>query len=232
MNNLFIWDFHGTLEVGTIFVLTEIANTLLQEAGSSEKYTPAQFATIPSFSWNTFFREHLPLLSQSDVEKIAKSAYDEKRFGSLMEKYSRANDDALEVMRCIKNNSGINVVVSHSRQDKLGYYIDHIGLTDVVTEYYGVDDGTITSRDDVVLKKQKIISSVFRRFPHLKHYAVGDAEMDYLSATAAGADTFFWLIHVNNKGAKQLRFKDVPEDTLRFILRLSEIADTLPICSI
>lgn len=232
MNNLFIWDFHGTLEMGTIFVLTEIANTLLQEAGSSARYTPAQFATIPSFSWNTFFKGHLPFLSQDAIDGLAKSAYDEHRFGGLMEKYSRANDGALEVMRCIKNNSGVNIVVSHSRQDKLGYYIDHIGLAGVVNEYYGVDDGTITSRDDVVLRKQKIISSIFERFPHLRHYAVGDAEMDYLSATAAGVDTFFWLIHINNKGAKQLRFKDVPQDKLRFILKLSEISDILPICSI
>lgn len=223
MDTLCIWDFHGTIEIGTIFILTEIANTLLRENGSDKQYTPAEFATIPSFSWNTFFQNHFSNLGPDIVTAIAQNAYNEDKFGYLLEKYSQANEGALHVLQHVKSNGGKNVVVSHSRQDKLGFYIDHIGAGQYVDEYYGVDDGSISSREDVVQRKTSVIRGIHDRHKHLHCLAIGDAEMDFRAAMLAGVKKFFWLIHVNNKGAKQQRFKDVPSEKLRFILRLEEL---------
>ncbi len=225
--NVFIWDFHGTLETGTLFIITEIANTLLQENGSNKQYTPAEFANIPSFSWDTFFQKHYPNLSIKDVQAIAQNAYDEKKFASLIKKYSYPNAGAEAVLRFIKSNKGVNIVVSHSRQDKLGYYINQIGLNHFIDEYYGIDDGTIMSQEDVLKKKTTIIREVLNKYKNFYSYAIGDADMDFNAARSAGVDVFYWLLPVNNKGMKQELYKGISSQKLKFIIQLEEILKDL-----
>lgn len=224
---VFVWDFHGTLEVGTLFILTEIANTLLKENGSAKQYTPAELASIPSFSWDTFFQRHLPYLSFQKTQAIARNAYDESRFAPLMRKYSQPNIGAEAVLQKVKDLGGINIVVSHSRQDKLGCYIKQVGLHHLVDSYYGIDDGSIASREDVLKKKTVVIREILDRHSDYHSYAVGDADMDFNAARSAGVDFFYWLLPINNKGAKQELYKGITSQKLKFILQLEEILQDL-----
>lgn len=224
---VFIWDFHGTLETGTLFILTEIANTLLKENGSTKQYTPAEFASIPSFSWDTFFQKHFPHLSVNETQAIAQSAYDEKKFAPLMEKYSRPNIGAEAVLQKIKSGGGVNIVVSHSRQDKLGYYIDQTRLSHLIDDYYGIDDGSITSREDVLKKKTAVIREILDQHNGSRSHAVGDADMDFNAARSADVDMFYWLLPTNNKEAKQGLYKGISSQKLKFIIQLEEISQDL-----
>lgn len=224
---VFIWDFHGTLETGTVFILTEIANKLLEENGSTQRYTPDEFAGIPSFSWNTFFRKHFPDCSQEEVNTIAREAYNENRFAYLMDKYSQPRPGALSVLQAVKASGGVNVVVSHSRQDKLEYYLSHVGLIHVINEYYGVDDGTVASWEDVLKKKVLVIKKILAQHSSAHSYGVGDSDTDFYAAQSSGIDYFYWLLPANNKVRKEQLHKDVPSDRLKFLLELEEIVSDL-----
>lgn len=223
----FIWDFHGTLETGTLFILTEIANILLGEHGSNARYTPAEFATIPSFSWETFFSSHFKNLSQKEIDLIANSAYDEQRFDYLIQKHSKASLNAKTVLKFVKKNGGKNIVVSHSRQNKLGLYISKVGLSEYIDSYYGIDDGTIKSKQDVLKKKANVISNLLGSSGNSTFYAVGDADMDFAAARSVGVKKFYWLLPINNKGTKQRMYKGVASTKLKFIVDLSEIIKDL-----
>lgn len=223
----FVWDFHGTLETGTLYILTEIANTLLEENGSDVRYSPAEFATIPSFSWNTFFSKHFPGLSQRQIDQIAGSAYNEKKFEYLIKKYSRANPNAKTVLKFIKKSGGKNIVISHSRQDKLGAYISNVGLSNYIDLYFGIDDGTIKSKQDVLKKKANVISNLLENSGDLNFYAVGDADMDFDAARSIGVKRFYWLLPITNKGDKQREYNGVASTKLKFIVDLKEIISDL-----
>lgn len=223
---IFIWDFHGTLETGTLHILTEIANILLKKHGGEKQYTLDEFINIPSFSWNTFFERNLSHLSQKEIYAVAQDAYNEKKFSYLFKKYSQPNSGAEKSLRAVKNAGGVNIVVSHSRQDKLGYYLEHVGLINLVHEYYGVDDGTVASRKDVLSKKTTIIREVLVRHSGAHVHAVGDAGVDFHAAQAANVDVFYWLLPSDEDTQPHLH-ADVPKDKLKFILNLEEIIPDL-----
>ena len=121
----------------------------------------------------------------------------------------------------------MNIVVSHSRQDKLGYYIDQIRLSHLIDDYYGIDDGTITSREDVLKKKTAVIREILDQHGDSRSCAVGDADMDFNAARSAGVDMFYWLLPANNKGTKQELYKGISSQKLKFIIQLEEILQDL-----
>ncbi|OGZ43455.1 MAG: hypothetical protein A3J55_02805 [Candidatus Ryanbacteria bacterium RIFCSPHIGHO2_02_FULL_45_17b] len=225
--NIFIWDFHGTLETGTLSILTEIANTLLKENGSNKQYLAAELASIPSFSWNTFFRNHFPNFSEKEIEAIAQQAYDEKRFAPLLEKYSRPNVGAETILQAVRDGGGVNVVVSHSRHDKLGHYINRLGLDRFIDEYYGIDDGTIVSKEDVLKKKTMVMRDILNQYDSYHSYAVGDTDKDFNAARSAGINMFYWLLPTKNNGLEKELYKRMLSQKLKFINQLNEILQDL-----
>lgn len=224
---IFLWDFHGTLETGTLFVLTEIANTLFKEYGSDKKYTSDEFAKTPSFSWITFFQTHFPDFSSQRIKTISQSAYDENRFSHLLEKHSRVRPEADKVLQFIKDAGGVNVVVSHSRQDKLAHYIKHVGLDSYVDQYYGIDDGTIMSQQDVLKRKTAKIKEILNQYPDHVSFAVGDTERDFHAARSAGIERFYWIFSLHDTAHEQDLYKNITSNKLRFITNLEEIIQDL-----
>ena len=221
---LFIWDFHGTLEIGTLDVLTGIANNLLQENGSNKKYSTKEFAELESFSWRTFFASNLPNLDPKQISAIAEEAYNEKRFGKLIEQYSRPNDGTLDLLKRIKEDGGINIIVSNSRQDKLGFYISHIGIEHFIDEYYGMDDGTIKSGQDVLKKKVDTIKSILHAHQGCDVYITGDAEIDFIAARLVPVTGIFWIMPPERQ--KEVG-AGISSQQLRCIVSLDEITNEL-----
>lgn len=161
---LFIWDFHNTLETGTLNIITQIANSLLRENGGNKVYTTKEIENFPSFSWETFFKNELPHFTKDEIKKLVCEAYNEKRFGYLNKKYSRPQKHSKEILKFIKAKGDINVVVSNSRNDKLSSYIKNIGLQKYIDFHFGIDDGRILSKDDVIRKKIKTIKIFLKRY--------------------------------------------------------------------
>lgn len=221
---LFIWDFHGTLETGTLDILTGIANTLLQENGANKKYSAQEFAELESFSWRTFFTSNFPNLAPEQISAIAEVAYNEKRFKELIERHSRPNTGTLNLLKRIKEDGGINIIVSNSRQDKLGIYISQIGVEHLVDDYYGVDDGTIKSDQDALKKKVDVIRSILHAHQGYEVYITGDAEMDFIAARLVPVTGIFWIMPPERH--KEVS-PNISSQQLRCIVSLNEITNIL-----
>ncbi|MCK4918619.1 MAG: HAD hydrolase-like protein [Candidatus Pacebacteria bacterium] len=224
---VFIWDFHGTLETGTIYILTEIANILLKENGSKKQYSPLEISSISGFSWNVFFKSNFPNFSEKKIQNIVESVYNEKKFKTINQKYSKPNNNAKSLLRTIKECGGINIVVSYSRQNKLKKYISQIGLEELIDEYHGVDDNTLKSKQDILKKKSLSIKSILKKYPGYKTYAVGDTGEDFNAARISGIDKFFWLLSKDDKKTKQQLYKNIDSKKLQFIFDLEEIKEVL-----
>ena len=224
---IFIWDFHDTLEVGTLDVITEIANTLLERNGSSKRYSVEKMAALPSFSWETFFASHLPDLSPEQIKNVASSAYDTNKFGHLGLKYSRPRFGAKELLQEIKSLGHINVVISNSRPDNLTTYIEQVGLGDFIDSYIGVDDGKIASKSDVIKRKVAAANQILASYMPDSVYSVGDSESDLQMARAIGADRFFWIGSESSTTLHQEKYKDIANDTITFIHNLEPIREVL-----
>lgn len=216
---IFIWDFYGTLEIGTIKVLNEIANILLKQNGSDKIYSLDEFTALPSFSWRIFFKEHFPYFDDNKIESIANEAYNEEIFKDIIQKYSRPNNNALYVLSKIKESGGINVVISNSRQDKLGYYISQIGASSLIDLYFGLDDGNFRSSQDVMKKKTLLIDDIVQKYKNHDTYVVGDTEVDLTAARLNSIKTFYFL----NDSMKSGFGGEIYNDKIKFITDLKEI---------
>ncbi len=222
---LYIWDFHDTLETGTLYVITNIANILLQEHGSSTQYLPQELAALPSFSWNTFFQKHFPEKTPAQIAQIAEAAYDSDRFSYLSKKYSTAREHALEVLQRIQQAGGTNVVISHSRHDRLKTYVDMIGITPYISVCYGVDDGTVTSKFDVLLKKTTVAKRLIAEGSYDVVYAVGDSESDFNMARAIQAKTFYWISSAEQHMKRRADFGESTQQSIKFIEDLRQVLE-------
>ena len=223
--SLYIWDFHDTLETGTLFIITEIANTILKEHGSIIQYEPNELAALPSFSWNTFFQKHFPEKTSEEISRIAETAYDSDRFAHLSKKHSVAREHALEVLDRIQRAGGTNIVISHSRNDRLKTYIEQIGAMPFIKASYGVDDGTVTSKSDVLLKKTQAAKSVIAEGSYDVVYAVGDSESDFNMARAIQAKIFYWISSAEQQVKRRAEFGQFSHQSLKYVEDLCEILD-------
>ncbi len=143
-------------------------------------------------------------------------------FGSLISLYF-----AETVLQAIRDGGGINVVVSHSRQDKLGHYINRLGLAHLIDKYYGIDDGTIVSKEDVLKKKTRAIREILDQYNSYLSCAVGDTDKDFNAARSAGVNMFYWLSPTKNKGLEKELYKSMVLQKLKFIDNLNEISQDL-----
>ena len=101
------------------------------------------------------------------------------------------------------------------------------GLRHLIDDYYGIDDSSIASREDVLKKKTAAIREILDQYNDFRSYAVGDADMDFNAARSAGVDMFYWLLPVNNKGTKQELCKGISSQKLTFIIQLEKILQDL-----
>jgi phosphoglycolate phosphatase-like HAD superfamily hydrolase len=219
---VFIWDFHDTLEDGTIELLAKIANILLKKNGSNKKYTARELASLPSFSWETFFAAHLPHLTKKEIIKVSDSAYDENLFSDLRRKHSCIKAGAKLVLSRIKKNGGVNIIISNSKQDKLGVYLKHIGVDGFIDEYHGIDNGRIRTKKDVLKCKIAAAKSSLLKYKDYDIYAAGDSENDFHMAKAVGAKSFFWILQRFEKNNAQKQYTDM-KPMPKFIKKLTEI---------
>ena len=121
----------------------------------------------------------------------------------------------------------MNVVVSHSRHDKLGHYINRLGLDRFIDEYYGIDDGTIVSKEDVLKKKTMVMRDILNQYDSYHSYAVGDTDKDFNAARSAGINMFYWLLPTKNNGLEKELYKRMLSQKLKFINQLNEILQDL-----
>lgn len=219
---LFLWDFHDTLETGTLEIVCEIANSLLKQYGSTTRFTPQQIATRSKFSWKVFFAQELPHLSSQIIDRMVEEAYDEGRFGYLRAQYSRPQTGAIDILRTIREHGDWSIILSNCRPDILKSYLDQFRMRYLVQRYFGIDDGMIHSEFQAT-KKKIVIARQFLAHSSISFdeiNVIGDSIADHALARAIKAKNFFLLKHSQSNSSSTFRHLVPPVIVLRKLMDL------------
>ena len=98
---------------------------------------------------------------------------------------------------------------------------------DYVEGYYGIDDGTVRSPQDVLKKKTAKIREVLDQYKAYESTAVGDNEKDFNAARVAGISGFYWLLSPNRTTPDENLYKGTLPNQLKFIHSLENITKDL-----
>jgi phosphoglycolate phosphatase-like HAD superfamily hydrolase len=218
VQKVYVWDFTGTLEEGTSHVIHRIASEILQKYESNVFYSYEDFVKLPSFSWKTFVSFHFPNKTQTEQDLIIDEAYNSPLSEKLSSEYLRPKDGALDVLKWVKENGGINIVISNSRIDKMQSYLEKINFLQYFDQYYGVDDGSIKDTKDLIKKKYSLISSISQGIDRSDMISIGNNYEDITIARLAGFKKIYCLLDPDSIGMDKMK-----SDKVHFIKNLTEI---------
>ncbi|NQV12093.1 HAD hydrolase-like protein [Candidatus Uhrbacteria bacterium] len=196
MKTLYAWDFHGTLERGTEFVLAAICNILCAEYGVDVKVDGKFIVDHPSFHWRALFDELADgALSEDQLQEMSTRAYSDEFF-HLNSVHSEPQPGAIDVLQGVVDNGDSNIVVSNSRPELIARYVSVVGLSDYFDAILGIEslDPGIAQKYDVTERKAAEIKEHLASHPGEfdRVVMIGDSHRDIEAGQQVGAITFMF----------------------------------------
>jgi phosphoglycolate phosphatase-like HAD superfamily hydrolase len=176
MPNLYVWDFHGTLEKDNEKSVHVVCNKVLQEQGINRPVSMEEVIALYGLPWAGYFKHLTGSNDENYIQQLCTRAIQLSReFAPL---YCKPADGAQELLTALKLAGHTNIVLSNTRPDRLREFIQVVNLTGYIDDY-------ISSEGDKTAKLKNWLQG--KRFE--KIYAIGDNEQDIEAGLAAGATT-------------------------------------------
>ncbi len=175
MSVLYVWDFHGTLEEGTIKQAEYVTNKIRRENNLSILNKEDLYFLFGEH-WLLWFK-YKEEISNEYAEKMYNSA--QKLALNTIKTFINPKAYAGEVLKNIKKNNGVNIVVSNTKLEKLYEYTEHTGLTEYFDYFIGNNDINI-HEERVEDYKYKKVKNYLDNHVFEKIVCIGDQETDIL----------------------------------------------------
>jgi phosphoglycolate phosphatase-like HAD superfamily hydrolase len=176
MPNLFVWDFHGTLERDNDKVVHIVCNRVLQEQGITRPVSMEEVVALYGVPWAGYFRHLTDSKDENYIQQLCTRATELSRKISPM--YTKPADGAEELLASLKRAGHTNIVLSNTTPDRLLEFVQLVGLI-------GYIDDCISSEGDKAAKLKKWLDG--KRFDRI--FVIGDREPDIEAGLAVGATT-------------------------------------------
>jgi phosphoglycolate phosphatase-like HAD superfamily hydrolase len=204
MPNLYVWDFHGTLEKGNEHAVREICQAVLEQYGYYRKVTLDEVLYLYGNSWGNYFKALVPSLADETIRQMVESAIQMSQ--KLTGKYMRPMDHSLDTLLLLKVKGHTNAIVSNCRQHRITAFCESTGVSPLVAAAIGMSGDAVMLEKDVVKTKASYImklangsetsevsrrgnpkASCGRKFDRV--FMIGDKETDIDAGLLAGAQT-------------------------------------------
>ena len=185
MPNLYVWDFHGTLEKGNEHCVREICTNILEQYGYYRKVTLDEVLYLYGSSWKVYYKTLVPSLTDGMIDKMVEDsvALSEK----IAANYIKPMDYALDALLTLKTKGHVNIIVSNCRQNRLDAFSEMVGITPLVAAKIGISEKEIMLENDVVKQKAAFIMKFANGQKFNKLFMIGDRETDVEAGLLAGA---------------------------------------------
>lgn len=139
---LFVWDFHGVLEVGNDAAVIELTNLALEERNFDVRLSKQKAEIFSGLKWHEYFQRLLPKEDESIHFELQKRCFEISHSRlDIIKKHIRLNDGAKEVLEKIQNKGHRQILISNTNQSVLKYYIEIVHVEKYFPDgsYFGVD---------------------------------------------------------------------------------------------
>lgn len=176
--NLFIWDFHGTLEKGNERAVIEISNEALKQHGYAERFEAKDVHALYGRKWYEYFAHLLPdapreihLQLQADAIAFGRAHMD------IMTRHIAPNEHAGEVLAAIGTTHD-QILISNASPEHVARFLDLVGLRRFFPEgkYFGTD----SHHPDAQMTKQEIADAYRADKSFDRIIAIGDSPQDMI----------------------------------------------------
>ena len=194
MKNLFVWDFHGTLEegveVGFCDLLKQLSKIYPTDVAINLKGVRQLYGT----SIADYLRHYFPKYKLADIKNMMdKIAH--KQSQNHLKKYVVAAPHAAFVLAKIKKAGHKNIIVTNSHLGHINPLIDIVGICKLIDEVFAIDRHYTYEKIDPVKEKAKILQQLSKDYqiPNSRIIAIGDSHTDINAGLAAGVITYQFI---------------------------------------
>lgn len=128
---LFVWDFHGVLEIGNEYRVREISNIALEQLGFKERLSAKQCEQFYGLKWYEYFEKLLPNSEHAThmaLQEISLKYSDEH--SELIPKYAKPTEHSHEVLETIlKNKDSKQILISNCTPVALEMFVEGVNVT-------------------------------------------------------------------------------------------------------
>jgi len=184
MSDLFVWDFHGTLEKGNEKCVHVIFNRVMKEHGIDKQMPMKEVIELYGKPWAGYFKHFTGSKDEGYIQKLCARAIELSK--ELAPRYIEPADGAAEILAALKKAGHTNAVMSNTKPSRLKEFVQMVGLTEYFDDYISTDG-------DKTAQLRKWLDG--RRFD--RTYVIGDNEEEIEAGIAIGATTI--LIERDNR---------------------------------
>lgn len=184
---LFVWDFHGVLEKDNELAVLEVTNLVLKEFGYDLRVSIDDILRMYGLIWSEYFKRLIPRINEDTVKEMGLRSKELSQSAAL--RYAKPQDHVLTVLEKISKRGHRNVVVSNTSQKELKFFMNLVGITPVIDEFYGIDEDDHETRSK---SKTDIIKKCASKDDYKKIIIIGDTEKDIEAGLRSQAITYLF----------------------------------------
>lgn len=193
--NLFVWDFHGTLETGNVYAVKELVNLILKEFRVKKEVNIKEVRDWYGLSWLDYFKLAAPngndKLWQNMVSEVLSL---QQRGWEIIKAHIKLRDYAEEVLKRIKKDGYQNILLSNTSPKHIKKFTNILNITQYFDNIIGVDNHHISRINKEIHDiKGEVLAGFLKKKKYNKVVVIGDRESDILAGKKCGATTYLFI---------------------------------------
>ena len=169
---LFVWDFHGVMEIGNEKAVLEFSNHILKENGFKERFAMYDIHLLNGLEWIDYFKHLLPNLTQKKHQEL-NDAVLKHSFDNLdrVEELIGPNHHLHDVLKAIKKAGHDQIVVSNTQREALPFFLRSVKAT----KFFPKGKAFATHDEKT---KFEIVEHYLKDKNYEKVFVIGDSQSD------------------------------------------------------
>jgi phosphoglycolate phosphatase-like HAD superfamily hydrolase len=192
---LFVWDFHGVLEKDNDLGVLDISNTILAQAGYTERFSEEDNRRFYGLNWYVYFERLLPQLSNKEHLALQAACFKySEDHPEVIAKHIKPNDHVFDVLRAIHDAGNDQIIISNSRPKDILWFVNTIKIR----KYFPIKKIIGVNGHELHVTKNAALRDYLKNKSFTKTVIVGDSENDMkLKEVNNGVAYFYNHPHLN-----------------------------------
>lgn len=186
---LFVWDFHGVLEIGNELAVTETTNKILGQSGYDVVLSPEDGVKLYGKKWYEYFEFLIPNESLETHRQLQLLCIEEFSYENAR-RYIRPTPSAHRVLDAIQSKHD-QIVISNTQPDSLDKFLDIVEMLD----YFPTGKRFAVNRhidSNAEITKAKVLKNFLVGKDYEDLIIVGDSPGDVELKSVAGGTTYLF----------------------------------------
>lgn len=136
---LFIWDFHGTLEIGNDDAVIEITNRVLEERGHKRRLSMEEAETLAGKRWHEYFAFLFPEEEPSFCLNLQAACLAiSHNHPEIIYKHIKPSPNALDVLEAIHKSPHTQIVLSNTQPKALDVFLHAVKIEEYFPAHHRI----------------------------------------------------------------------------------------------